>query len=414
MDDFLLEFTRKILLDVKIKSYLVTEPYVWSNEYDNGLRISILKTTSNTNDEHIGISHFQETMSAINQDHIIYSIRDDFNCEYLCFKIPSEQPTNLLIGPFTYEVLTIERITELCEFSHVPHHLIDFMLQHLSSIPYVSDEKWLKSMIRSLAAHFYNSTDDIKMIRHHLNTTDHSERAFNDEIPEPDDNTISILEQRYQHENQIISCISVGDYKTIEQLIQDGLFPNPKQRFPDTLRDTKNKLIIYNTLCRKAAENGDVHPIYLDDISRKYATLIENCNSVIKLNQFPKEMTRKYCMLVQQHSLKNYSLPIRTVMNQISFHLDSDLSLEALADLAGLNKSYLSSLFKKETGETLTNYVNTKRIDHSIYLLNTTKLNIHEISALCGIDDLNYFTKLFKRNKNMTPSEYRNMIHKSK
>lgn len=195
--------------------------------------------------------------------------------------------------------------------------------------------------------------------------------------------------------------------------MQDDKLPRPQQRFPDTIRDIKNSLIILNTLCRKAAQNGQVHPVYLDAISKRYATNIENCNSVSKLNQMPKELIRKYCMLVQKHSLKNYSSPIRDVINQITFNLNSDLTLETLAEQAGLNKSYLSSLFKKETGETLTNYVNARRIDHSIYLLNTTQLNIHDIASLCGINDLNYFTRLFKKIKQMTPSEYRNMVHSS-
>lgn len=96
----------------------------------------------------------------------------------------------------------------------------------------------------------------------------------------------------------------------------------------------------------------------------------------------------------------------------ISFNLTADLSLTAISTEFSLNSSYLSTLFKKETGTTLTNYVNGKRMEHAIYLLNTTMLPIQDIAVQCGINDVNYFTKLFKKTKNKTPTQYRELIQK--
>ena len=90
--------------------------------------------------------------------------------------------------------------------------------------------------------------------------------------------------------------------------------------------------------------------------------------------------------------------------------IDDLCSYNAISAEFALNSSYVSSLFKRETGSTLTNFVNNKRIEHAIYLLNTTKLPIQDIAVQCGITDVNYFTKLFKKIKNMTPSQYREMI----
>ena len=65
---------------------------------------------------------------------------------------------------------------------------------------------------------------------------------------------------------------------------------------------------------------------------------------------------------------------------------------------------------KKETGSTLTEYVNRKRVEHAIFLLNSTNLQIQEIAAACGIPDVNYFTKIFKKQVGNTPKEYREKI----
>ena len=72
-----------------------------------------------------------------------------------------------------------------------------------------------------------------------------------------------------------------------------------------------------------------------------------------------------------------------------------------------MNASYLSTLFKRETGMTLTDYVNRKRIEHAIYLLKTTTLPISVVGQRCGIQDDNYFTKIFKKYTTVTPKQFR-------
>lgn len=90
--------------------------------------------------------------------------------------------------------------------------------------------------------------------------------------------------------------------------------------------------------------------------------------------------------------------------------LTADLSLNALAQYLNVNASYLSNLFKKEAGQTLTEYVNRKRIKHGLLLLNSTTMQIQTIAQYCGIPDVNYFTKLFKKYVGKTPKEYRKSI----
>ena len=153
------------------------------------------------------------------------------------------------------------------------------------------------------------------------------------------------------------------------------------------------------------SQNENIYLALKDIQSKEKSSLTDIQNKVLE-----NEITRKYCLLVQSHSLRTYSKPIQNIINYISFNLTADLSLNALSEEFMLNSSYLSTLFKKETGVPLTNFVNNKRIEHAIYLLNTTQSAIQDIAAQCGINDVNYFTKLFKKLKNMTPTQYREMI----
>lgn len=66
---------------------------------------------------------------------------------------------------------------------------------------------------------------------------------------------------------------------------------------------------------------------------------------------------------------------------------------------------------RKETGKTLTEYVTGKRIEHAVFLLNSTRLQIQSIAQRCGMSDVNYFTRLFKSLVGKTPKEYRDSIY---
>jgi len=95
---------------------------------------------------------------------------------------------------------------------------------------------------------------------------------------------------------------------------------------------------------------------------------------------------------------------------QIDMGLGGDLSLKYLAQMQGINASYLSSLFRKETGQTITDYVNQKRMRMAMQLLGTTELQVQTVAQRCGIPDVNYFSKLFKKHAQRTPREYRRMV----
>ena len=100
------------------------------------------------------------------------------------------------------------------------------------------------------------------------------------------------------------------------------------------------------------------------------------------------------------------------VYKRQDFHYAEPLTLAFFADMCHVTKSYLSSLFKKETGSNLTDYIHGVRIRHSLQLLNSTTLPIHVVANGCGYTDVNYFIKIFKRIHGISPKQYRNQMHK--
>lgn len=88
-------------------------------------------------------------------------------------------------------------------------------------------------------------------------------------------------------------------------------------------------------------------------------------------------------------------------------HLEEELSLSYLADIIHLAPSYLSQLFKKQTGEGLNDFVAERRIYKACRLLQTTALSVSDIARKVGFQDINYFSRVFKQRQHLTPLEFR-------
>lgn len=89
-------------------------------------------------------------------------------------------------------------------------------------------------------------------------------------------------------------------------------------------------------------------------------------------------------------------------------HYMNDLSLDHLAELMNLHPNYISSLFKKVTGDTFVNYLNAFRIKEAQKLLGTHRhLSVSEIGRRVGFENKHYFAKVFKKYTGITPGAYR-------
>lgn len=99
---------------------------------------------------------------------------------------------------------------------------------------------------------------------------------------------------------------------------------------------------------------------------------------------------------------------IQHILNFIDEHFTEKLSLDVLAEKAGMSPNYFSSFFKKISGITLWDYISNKRINMAVQLLRDgSGKNILEIATLCGFNNTTHFNKMFRRITGMTPTEYK-------
>ena len=95
------------------------------------------------------------------------------------------------------------------------------------------------------------------------------------------------------------------------------------------------------------------------------------------------------------------------VRRYIDNHFKEDLKLDQLAELAHLNKFYLAHAFRQEFGTSPINYLISRRIAESRFLLRETDHNLSLIAQIVGFSSPSYFSQCFSRVEGVTPMEYR-------
>ena len=242
--------------------------------------------------------------------------------------------------------------------------------------------------------------------------------GFIQDVSEEDDKTelseknYSEIYRRYDQEKQFLSMIRNGDTKNILSAFEKMSSPEVLSVFS---KESLNYyasgygLAILKALSRKAAEESGLSVITIDEITQKYTQLSSATNNAELQTRYQIDMIVELTKAVHNHklSLDKYSPSIQKVLEYINLHLGDHISNEDLSANANMSISHLAKVFKKETGVTMTEYIALLRCKKAANLLKKTNLPIQEISSYVGYSDNNYFVKVFKKNYDMTPTEFR-------
>lgn len=91
-------------------------------------------------------------------------------------------------------------------------------------------------------------------------------------------------------------------------------------------------------------------------------------------------------------------------------YADQDLSIGTLAELVYLTPTYLSTVFKKQTGLTIGQYLLEVRVENAKQKMRDPQLKFYQVSEMVGYEDANYFAKIFKKKTGVTPTEYKESL----
>lgn len=173
---------------------------------------------------------------------------------------------------------------------------------------------------------------------------------------------------------------------------------------------------VYAKYCERGGE-----PVIHPDALEPYTALMTEVYALADSGDYIRDMRINerlnalltLLMETSWHQGGGVSAPKKLEIQKIKAYIDESfserLTLDAVAGRFYIDKYYLARLFKEQVGMTLTAYVQQVRITHAKRMLRFTDQRIEEIGLECGIGDLNYFSRVFKKLEGVSPSEFRRM-----
>lgn len=157
---------------------------------------------------------------------------------------------------------------------------------------------------------------------------------------------------------------------------------------------------------RAAVESG-VDPDRTLHINREFISLMPHLNNVEELCAWLSKITNEYIDSIFGFIDAKHSNAIHRCIQYIGAHFSEKISLEEMARMVYFSPSYLSRVFKEETGSSFNGYLNNIRIEKSKELLRKTNMHLSDIAQTVGFVDQSYFTKVFKKITGIAPNKYR-------
>ncbi|MEK3888628.1 response regulator transcription factor [Bacillus sp. FSL K6-3431] len=166
--------------------------------------------------------------------------------------------------------------------------------------------------------------------------------------------------------------------------------------------------MISNSFIYLAHKNGRLLIDIIGDNFRKMFNEAQYGN-VSELRNITFEIIELVRKGIKEELNSHHKSVIEHVQEYVEQHLGSDISLQSVAEHVYLHPAYLSKVYKIETGEVFSEYLNRKRMERAGYLLKETNEKVYEISIILGYSDPSYFIRRFRNYYGMTPQEYRNI-----
>lgn len=174
-----------------------------------------------------------------------------------------------------------------------------------------------------------------------------------------------------------------------------------------------------NAIYEKYTERGG-RPCFHSSQPEVYSSLLEELYQIAASNVHVKDMriyeklTTLLTLLMEEswnpdnrlHSAAG-KRSLQTIKEYLDQHYPEKISLDSLSELFFINKFYLTRIFKEQFGVTINNYLLQVRITHAKQMLRFTDLSIEKIGQECGMNDANYFSRMFKKVEGISPGEYR-------
>ena len=216
----------------------------------------------------------------------------------------------------------------------------------------------------------------------------------------------------YNPELEFYSVIKSGNLTKVKELCKqpfqkkEGLGILSK----NPLQNIKYHFVITTAMVARYCIEGGMEISAAYDLSDFYIRKADICKTAEEVSNLHTIMCCDYTKRMKNlHKKKICSKHVAMSIDYIYENLNTRITVNTLAEYTGLNPSYLSRLFKKETGNTISEYIRNRKIETACNMLVFSDYSPAYISATLAFPSQSYFSEIFKKSTGLTPLKYRNL-----
>ncbi len=219
----------------------------------------------------------------------------------------------------------------------------------------------------------------------------------------------------YEQELMFFQAVKDGNIEYIEKNLTPLSNEHLGALSRDKLRNLQYHLVITIALITRFCIEGGMDYEAAYTLSDIYIQKADSCKTAEEITLLHKKMIYEYVdRMSEVRNETAKSVSIMLCLDYIYSHLHSPIHIKDLADVANLNPTYLSTLFKKEMKVTVTAYIQAQRIEAAKNMLKFSTYSSTDISSYLMFNSHSYFIKVFKQHVGMTPREYANKYFRQK
>lgn len=190
--------------------------------------------------------------------------------------------------------------------------------------------------------------------------------------------------------------------------IFDDIFEKAKTEKWNPYHFKKVMSVIIDNLVSILVEIGEKDILYID----ANKNILQNSETIEEYRQNVINLMEGICKRIEHIYNSKYRKEVSMAIEYIKQNLDKKLSLKIIAEKINMNESYMSRIFKNETGESLIKFINHMKIEKAKEIIRNSDDMIKEVAESVGISDQFYFDRIFKKHVGMSPSQYKNKVYK--
>ena len=328
----------------------------------------------------------------------------DYQTNWITDSKDSEEhgPIVVLIGPFFLDSFPKQAIREEMDLKQISLQRRDHILSILNTLPVIG---FTKIMEYTVMSHFALTSERISTYDLHINLPKNKSEEDEADLEE------TTAHGTYEAEREMLRMVREGDLGITEYMKKMASIGNIGKMVNDNsepLRQMRNALLVEITLFSRASIEGGLYPDTAMTLTDRYFQSVEAAKNFQDLTDVAVAVQNDFVGRVHKIKMnKNRSRTINQLIDYIELHLEDNISLEDMASEFGYSEYYLSKKFRKETGETIKEFIRKSRLKRAAYYLVNTNLSVSSISEKLRFSSQSYFISKFKEEYGMTPNEYK-------